>query len=119
MNYADMFGESMAPLLAQWFDQPVTIVTDGGAHVVAGMSLLQENKERRSDVYAEDVADLVMRVRKTTVPTLSVDALRRSQLSTGGVDYTVIGVDDDGVYWRLRLKTQATTDIRARGRREY
>jgi len=119
MKYADMFEQSMAPLLSQWFDQSVTIETDGGAHIVTGMSLLQENKERRSDVYAEDLADLVMRVRKTTVPTLSVDSLRRSQLSTGGADYTVIGVDDDGVYWRLKLKAQETTDIRARGRRDY
>lgn len=119
MDYADMFETFMAPLLAQWFDQPVTIVADGGAHSVTGMSLLQENKERRSDVYAEDVADLVMRVRKTTVPTLSVDSLRRSQLSTGGVDYTVISVDDDGVYWRFKLKVQETTDIRARGRRDH
>lgn len=119
MKYADMFETFMAPLLAQWFDQPVTIVADGGAHIVTGMSLLQENKERRSDVYAEDVADLVMRVRKTTVPTLSVDSLRRSQLSTGGIDYTVIGVDDDGVYWRFKLKVQETTDIRARGRRDH
>ena len=119
MQYVDMFEKSMAPLLAQWYDQTVVIVTDGGAHSVTGMSLLQENKERRSDVYAEDLADLVMSVRKTTVPTLSVDSLRRSQLSTGGADYTVIGVDDDGVYWRLKLKAQETTDIRARGRRDY
>lgn len=119
MNYANMFDRFMAPFLSRWFDQAITITTDGGVHELSGMALLQENAERRSDVYDEDTADLVMRIRKTTTPALTIDALRRSKVSTAGVAYTVIALDDDGVYWRLHLKAQETSAIRDRGRRDY
>lgn len=120
MNYNDMFESFMAPLLSEMFDEDVTIVTTNGTYNVSGMPLLNEFDERRSDnIYDVDLADIVLRIRKTDIPTESIDTLRRSSFTHKTIKYTVIKIDDDGVYFRCHLKAQETKDIRDRGRRSY
>ncbi len=120
MKYNDMFRTFMSPLLDQSFGEAVEITTSTNTYTVSGLPLLEEFGERRSDnVYEENTADYILRIRKIDIPNENIDSLRRSSFLFKSLNYTVIKIDDDDIYYRCYLKVQEVTDIRSRGRREY